>query len=345
MPSKFNHFKRVQQRLCRDLNSGRRRVSLKSLPLSRMLVSYFDRHCTFDYLEMDFLANMASSNGGIDPCTLLVAMIYVERLRKSNDEYFQQNQPSDLYLAALILAGKYLNDSGLDEFVWNDEWASHSGQTLTRINQLELEMLNRLEWKVFVRDGEFDAALTSMEQWLAADNLESNRFSYNDIGIMLGSGVDYLNSMRLLLCGIAACTACYLSAIMTAGLLATTLCTWTHILPRNSTDVPPVAMANNSRITGLESIYPSSLRRRLATNLPDESSSELLAAPQSSGANELELLDGTTQDVSESNFSTKAELYLQLAISKLITSNSAQHCKKVAQAMEISEYSPIETPC
>jgi len=341
MPSKFNHFKRVQQRLCRDLNSGRRRVSLKSLPLSRMLVSYFDRHCTFDYLEMDFLANMASSSGGIDPCTLLVAMIYVERLRKSDDEYFQQNQPADLYLSALILAGKYLHDSGLDEFVWNDEWASHSGQTLARINQLELEMLNRLEWNVFVRDGEFDTALISMEQWLAADNLESNRFSYNDIGIMLGSGVDYLNSMRLLFCGIAACTACYLSTIMTAGLLATTLCTWTHKLPQNNTDVPTVAVANTSRTNRLESIYPSSLRR-LVSDLPDETSAELLTSPQSSGANESELFDGVTQAVSGS---TKAELYLQLAISKLIISNSAQHCKKMAQTMEISEYSPIETPC
>ena len=171
------------------------------------------------------------------------------------------------------------------------------------------------------------------------DNLESNQFSYNDIGIMLGSGADYLNSMRLLLCAIAAYTACYLSALMTAGLLASTLFTWTHKLPQNTGNVTTVGMSNDSRTSILEPNYSTSLHHLFSDVKPSEPLTTITS--QSPGA--IESSEDRSGDASlPSNFSTKAELYLQLAISRLISSNSAQHCTKMAQV--VSEYSPLETP-
>jgi hypothetical protein len=71
-------------------------------------------------------------------------MIYIERLRVKNPKAFGQFPPNDLYLSGIILATKFLNDCGLVEFVWNDEWAEISKLSMQRVNQLELRLLDGL---------------------------------------------------------------------------------------------------------------------------------------------------------------------------------------------------------
>lgn len=83
-----------------------------------MVVDYFDRNCEFQCLDMQF-ASTLSRDAFVDPCTLLIALIYLDRLKNKRADYFLEESPcgpSELYLSALVLATKFLNDGGLDEF-------------------------------------------------------------------------------------------------------------------------------------------------------------------------------------------------------------------------------------
>jgi hypothetical protein len=109
-----------------------------------LVVNYFDRSSSSNqFLDLDFAAQV-SYDSCLDPCTLVAAMIYIERLRCKNPVAFAQSNPNDLYLSALMVATKFLNDCGLDEFIWNDEWAEIAKTNMRRVNQLELRLLDNL---------------------------------------------------------------------------------------------------------------------------------------------------------------------------------------------------------
>uniref|UniRef100_A0AC34FF97 Uncharacterized protein n=1 Tax=Panagrolaimus sp. ES5 TaxID=591445 RepID=A0AC34FF97_9BILA len=112
-------------------------------------------------------------------------MVYVDRLRRANPEYFVSTSPDDIYLSALVIAGKFLQDGGLDEFIWNDEWAQCSSKTVKRVNELELEILLKIDWNLHVPEAEFKDAVESAEQWIALHSLKRHKFlTYNDIAIL-----------------------------------------------------------------------------------------------------------------------------------------------------------------
>lgn len=71
-------------------------------------------------------------------------MIYLERLRAEEKEFFDASDASDLYLSSLVVASKYLHDDGDEEFVYNDEWAASASMPQRRLNRLELQMLAML---------------------------------------------------------------------------------------------------------------------------------------------------------------------------------------------------------
>lgn len=149
----------MRQRLRRSLRYGNARMDCLTIQLSGMcyycdhiylilelVISYFDRssaRVNNQFLDMDFAAQI-SYDSCLDPCTLVTAMIYIERLRCKNPIFFSQSNPNDLYLSALMLATKFLNDCGLEEFIWNDEWAEIAKTNMRKVNQLELRLLDGL---------------------------------------------------------------------------------------------------------------------------------------------------------------------------------------------------------
>lgn len=114
-----------------------------------MVIDYFDKNNKVwsRSLEYSFLMLFSKSNC-INPCTLLIAMIYIERVKQSFKKNTIKNKfykkPSELFISALVLANKFLNDGGLDDFYWNNEFASVSQLSIAKINRLELELLNEL---------------------------------------------------------------------------------------------------------------------------------------------------------------------------------------------------------
>ncbi|KAI6224391.1 Protein CNPPD1 [Aphelenchoides fujianensis] len=177
-------YKAIRQRLRRSLHYGPLRMNCLTIQLSELVINYFDRRSTYDFLDVDFAARI-SRDGCLDPCTLVAAMIYVERLRRNNPAAFQRSNPNDLYLSALIVATKFLNDCGVDEFVWQDEWAAAASTSVERINKLELRFLNDLGWDLHIMDAEYDAAVRSLERGVALKSAQlSGSLSYTDCNVL-----------------------------------------------------------------------------------------------------------------------------------------------------------------
>ena len=49
-------------------------------------------------------ASRISRNACVSPCSLVVALLYVERLKDCNPEYLQRVAPSELFLVSLVCA-------------------------------------------------------------------------------------------------------------------------------------------------------------------------------------------------------------------------------------------------
>lgn len=109
------------------------------------------------------------SQAAVSPCALLLALIYIERLRHKNPEYLQEVSSSDLFLISMVcglklspdlffyyvlliahhfhvvlqmVASKYLYDEGVTEEVFNDEWAEAAGMDVSDLNELERNFLH-----------------------------------------------------------------------------------------------------------------------------------------------------------------------------------------------------------
>lgn len=49
-------------------------------------------------------ASRISRNACVSPCSLVLALLYLERLKDCNPEYLQQVAPSELFLVSLVLS-------------------------------------------------------------------------------------------------------------------------------------------------------------------------------------------------------------------------------------------------
>lgn len=212
-------YRQVQQRMRRSLNYGTRRMRSLSLPLSELLVNYFDKYAPYDYMDMDFATSLARESC-VDACTFLVAMVYVDRVRNVDKLYFETSDPEEMYLSALVVASKYLHDGGLEEFVYNDEWAASAGRSLKRVNELELQLLDLLSWDIKVDEVEFWRILSEAERWVARETMLRQGFcTYNEAAVL---GIDskiLLEILKSLLSIFATLTILY-SAFAVSILLA-----------------------------------------------------------------------------------------------------------------------------
>ncbi|KAF7396095.1 hypothetical protein HZH68_010145 [Vespula germanica] len=115
-----------------------------SLPVTEMAAELFTGvNHTLERLDVEE-ASKISRNACVSPCSLILALLYLEKLKDCNPEYLQQVAPSKLFLVSLMVATKFLNDDGEEDQVFNTEWALSSNLTILQINQLEKEFLNAI---------------------------------------------------------------------------------------------------------------------------------------------------------------------------------------------------------
>ncbi|KAF1750781.1 hypothetical protein GCK72_017332 [Caenorhabditis remanei] len=235
----FPDFRKIRKRMKRSLNYGTKQPATLNYPLSQLIVDYFDKKCTFDYLEPN-TSSMISKCGFADPCTLVVALVYLDRLRDQNKEYFEATDPVSLYVPALVLASKYMHDTDTYDRVSNTEWAESLKMDPNELNKQEWELVEKLDWNVAVKNDEFEKYLEKMEKWVAGDFMEKNDFAtYNEL-LQLSSMIPILDIVKQLIEFISSTSLIY---CLTLALMSTTLSTVSE--PSTSTDVNVTAKDNN----------------------------------------------------------------------------------------------------
>ncbi|KOC59606.1 Protein CNPPD1 [Habropoda laboriosa] len=215
-----------------------------SLPVTELAAELFTEvksgH-TLERLDVEE-ASRISRNACVSPCSLVLALLYLERLKDCNPEYIQRVAPSELFLVSLMVASKFLNDEGEEDEVFNTEWAHSGDLAVSQINQLEKDFLKAIDWTVFVHNQDFWERLQKLEKDVAYKEAQKRGwYSYTELSCLM-------NSMQLLAVAHAVvnissiCLATYTAGVVTlfGSALITSYLPGTIFSPRqtaNCTDI------------------------------------------------------------------------------------------------------------
>jgi len=180
----------LTERLRKTLYFGKSPTSDRpSLPVTEIAVEFFREASPKELGKVDcYFAASASRKASMSPCSLMLGMLYIERLKNKNPEYLQQISSQDLFLISMMMASKYLYDEGVDEEVFNDEWADAANMDVKDLNELERSFLDAIDWNLFVRREEFFKVLGGVEQCIAVKmGADRNFYTYTDLLILLAS--------------------------------------------------------------------------------------------------------------------------------------------------------------
>lgn len=157
-----------------------------SLPLTGLAVDYFQEAAPKELGKLDtYFASSASRSACMSPSSVMAGMLYTKRLRRKNPSYLQQVSSSDLFLISMMMASKFMYDEGVNEEVFNDEWAEAGNMDTEDVNQLEREFLSAIDWELFVKPEEFSEILHALEKRIAfQQGVDRGWFSYTDLWVL-----------------------------------------------------------------------------------------------------------------------------------------------------------------
>nr|XP_023024729.1 protein CNPPD1 [Leptinotarsa decemlineata] len=211
-----NH-KKYLSRITKTLYYGKLSKSDSlSLPVTELASELFSEAKTgksLERLHCDEAAKI-SRNACVSPCSLVLALLYLERLKTCNPEYLDRTAPSDLFLISLMVSCKFLFDDGESDEVFTDEWAASGGMTVKELVRLEKDFLCAIDWKIYVSELTFWKKLNEIEQSLALKQGSSRgHFTYTELQSLAAS----IEINKIVHCVVA--VSLILAATYTAGLL------------------------------------------------------------------------------------------------------------------------------
>ncbi|XP_029376349.1 protein CNPPD1 [Echeneis naucrates] len=186
LPGHQKLSERVRKRLYYGLEKD---VSLDALscPVTDIAVEIFQKSAPSPIrkLHKKYAAHVARE-ACISPCAMMLALVYIERLRHRNPEYLQKISSSDLFLISMMVASKYLYDEGEEEEVFNDEWGAAGKLDVQTVNNLEMNFLNAIEWSLFTEPDDFFNILSHLETSIAErQGMKRGWFTYTDLCVLL----------------------------------------------------------------------------------------------------------------------------------------------------------------
>lgn len=186
LPGHQKLSERVRKRLYYGLDQD---VSLDALsgPVTDIAVEFFQKSAPSPIrkLHKKYAAHVARE-ACISPCAMMLALVYIERLRHRNPEYLQKISSSDLFLISMMVASKYLYDEGEEEEVFNDEWGAAGKMDVQTINGLEMNFLNAIDWSLFTEPADVFDVLQQLETSIAArEGLRRGWFTYTDLCVLM----------------------------------------------------------------------------------------------------------------------------------------------------------------
>ena len=149
-----------------------------SLPVTELCVSTFNNLGLIDQLETKLnrldvgRAAELTKETCASPTSLVLALLYLDRLRTSNPTYLTTISSTDLFLVSLLVASKFLNDDGEEDEVFNDEWAISGGLEKKELNRMELDFLSAIDWKIYVTPEDYQQTAESLEYMVAAKKVQ-----------------------------------------------------------------------------------------------------------------------------------------------------------------------------
>ncbi|XP_061654832.1 protein CNPPD1 [Phyllopteryx taeniolatus] len=186
LPGHQRLSERVKKRLYYGLD---RDVSLEVLssPVTDIAVEIFQKSAPSPIRKLHKkYAVHVSREACISPCAMMLALVYIERLRNRNPEYLQKISSSDLFLISMMVASKYLYDEGEEEEVFNDEWGAAGKLDVETVNKLEMNFLNAIDWSLFAGSNDFLDALSRLESSIAKrQGMTRGWFTYTDVCVLL----------------------------------------------------------------------------------------------------------------------------------------------------------------
>ncbi|XP_068165432.1 protein CNPPD1 [Antennarius striatus] len=186
LPGHQKLTERMKKRLYYGLDKD---VSLDALscPVTDIAIEIFQKSAPSPIrkLHKKYAAHV-SREACISPCAMMLALVYIERLRHRNPEYLQKISSSDLFLISMMVASKYLYDEGEEEEVFNDEWGAAGKLDVKTVNNLEMNFLNAIEWGLFTEPNDILNILSQLESSVAGrQGLKRGWFTYTDLCVLL----------------------------------------------------------------------------------------------------------------------------------------------------------------
>ncbi|XP_053554133.1 protein CNPPD1 [Bombina bombina] len=214
-------------------------------------------------LQKKYAAHV-SREACISPCSMMLALVYIERLRNRNPDYLKQISSSDLFLISMMVASKYLYDEGEEEEVFNDEWGAAGRLDVQTVNTLEMNFLRAIDWSLYTQPREFFEVLRWLEGRVAEQQgLRRGWFTYTDLCVLLEQGLwqkvfsDFCQQVTKLCCVLG---LVYLAGVATlfASVAVLHKATWelngSALLPSISDQIPD----GSSCVPLLIPVHPSS---------------------------------------------------------------------------------------
>merc|ERR1719242_1806384 len=235
-PQIFPEHDELYERYRKTLNYSKLPVTDRtSLPLTQLAVE------TFTTVGLDSLGDSlgrldmrraaeVSRTACVGPSSLVLALLYLDRLRRNNPDYLTSISSADLFLVSMMVASKFLHDDGEEDEVFNDEWATSGGMDTKELNKLEISFLSAMDWRVFVAKDEFAGAVETVEEDIALREVTARGWAtyteLNTLSRQLGlQGLVRLCAeltIKMTAVCVAAYAAGFISLLATAALLERT---------------------------------------------------------------------------------------------------------------------------
>jgi len=221
------------------------------------------------------------------PNSLVLALLYLDRLRRRNPDYLNTVSSADLFLVSLLVASKFLHDDGEEDEVFNEDWATSGGIDKKELNKLEMNFLSALDWRIYVDNEEYKSQLGKIETDIAIREISSRGYSsYSDLTVLTNQ-LHLRSVWDLLLQSTLQVTAVCMTAY-TASLL--TLLSTTAILSRTSVGPTAVSHSLSTLLSSVDDdsnsvpVLDDNLSLRPIVNHVDLVAASLLVATLTSGS-------------------------------------------------------------
>lgn len=254
LPEEFPAYRKSARRFCRRLyQNGRKHDSAlycNGLPLVEVACRAYSRAAGgLSCLSKQDATSLTRSTR-MSPAAVVMALVYLERLTAENSQYVDRTQPSHIFLASTLAAGKVLFDDGEEEHMCNDDWAHCTRLPVDDVNHLEAEFLSAIDWRVNVTDQCFADMLCRVEA-LAALSESSKRgwITYSE-AVSMAARID-VSSLLTIFNGnvvkvICACSVAYMASFLTIAAAVASLQSTVAYLNVQSLRVGPAPPASDS---------------------------------------------------------------------------------------------------